>query len=71
MKQSDIALSIAEKTSLDQKKAEEVVAAFVEVMTEHFIRGEKVVLAEFGSFYITADKQIQFNPSARVKDQID
>lgn len=71
MKQSDLVLEVSKNTSLDQEKANQVVKVFIEVMSDYIARGEKIVLSEFGSFYITEDKQVQFHPSAKIKEKID
>jgi len=71
MKEDEFAKKLASKTSLDEKKAGEVIQAFSETLADYFKKGEKVVISEFGSFYVKEDKSIQFNPAARVKDKVD
>jgi len=70
MKEAEFAKKLAAKTSLDEKKAEEFIQAFAGTLAEYFKKGEKVVIAEFGSFYVKDDKTVQFNPAAKVKDVI-
>lgn len=58
------------KSELNEEQAGSFVDAFVKVLAEYFKKGEKVVIAEFGSFYVKDDKKVQFNPSSKLKDLI-
>lgn len=60
--------SLAGKTELSEEQAGEFVDAFTNVMADYFRKGEKVVIAEFGSFYVKENKEVQFNPSSKLKD---
>ena len=58
------------KSELNEEQAGSFVDAFVKGLAEYFKKGEKVVIAEFGSFYVKDDKKVQFNPSSKLKDLI-
>ena len=58
------------KSELNEEQAGSFVDAFVKVLAEYFKKGEKVVIAEFGSFYVKDDKKVQFNTSSKLKDLI-
>jgi len=60
--------SLASKTELNDEQAEKFVDAFSKVMADYFRKGEKVVIAEFGSFYVKENKEVQFNPSSKLKE---
>lgn len=71
MQQADLAKKLAEKSQLSPEEAEKFVVAFAEVLADYFKKGEKVVIAEFGSFFVGQDKSVQFNPSLKVKELIE
>lgn len=50
MNKADLAAQIAARTNTTKKTAEEMVGAFVDVVTESVSKGEKVTLVGFGSF---------------------
>lgn len=58
------------KTELNDEQAARFLDAFTKVMADYFRKGEKVVIAEFGSFYVKDDKSVQFNPSSKLKDLV-
>lgn len=60
--------SLASKTELNDEQAGAFVDAFTKVMADYFRKGEKVVIAEFGSFYVKENKEVQFNPSSKLKE---
>lgn len=60
--------SLASKTELNDEQATKFVDAFTKVMADYFRKGEKVVIAEFGSFYVKENKEVQFNPSSKLKE---
>lgn len=68
MDKAELAKKLSQKSHLDEQQATEFIEAFSAVLGEYFKQGEKVVIAEFGSFYVGEDKKIQFNPSAKLKD---
>jgi len=70
MDKSVFAKKLAEKSRLSEEEATKFIETFSDVLAEYFQKGEKVVIAEFGSFYVLDDKKIQFNPSAKLKDLI-
>lgn len=70
MNREGFAKKLAEKSQLSEEEAGKFIDAFSETLTEYFKKGEKVVIADFGSFYIRDDKTVQFNPSAKLKDQV-
>lgn len=52
MNKSDLIAAIAAKTGETKKSAEATVNAFVDVVTEALVKGDKVQLVGFGSFEI-------------------
>lgn len=52
MNKAELVTAIAEKANLTKKVAEEYVNAFVEVVTEELVKGEKIQLVGFGSFEV-------------------
>ena len=50
MNKSDLVAAVAAKTGSTKKDAEASVNAFVDVVTEALVKGEKVQLVGFGSF---------------------
>jgi nucleoid DNA-binding protein len=60
--------SLVNKTELNDEQATKFIEAFTKVMADYFRKGEKVVIAEFGSFYVKENKEVQFNPSSKLKE---
>ena len=52
MNKSDLVAAMAAKTGDTKKRAEETLNAFVDVVTEALVKGEKVQLVGFGSFEV-------------------
>ena len=52
MNKSDLVAAMAAKTGNTKKSAEETLNAFVDVVTEALVKGEKVQLVGFGSFEV-------------------
>ncbi len=52
MNKSDLIAAIAAKTGDTKKSAEAAVNAFVDVVTESLVKGDKVQLVGFGSFEV-------------------
>ncbi len=52
MNKSDLIAAIAAKTGETKKSAEATVNAFVDVVTEALVKGDKVQLVGFGSFEV-------------------
>ncbi|NDJ25550.1 DNA-binding protein [Nostoc sp. B(2019)] len=50
MNKGELVDAIAAKTNITKKQAEEVISAFLSVVTEAVADGEKVALVGFGSF---------------------
>jgi len=70
MDKGGFAKQLAEKSQLSEAEATKFIDSFTDTLATYFRKGEKVVIAEFGSFYVRADKSIQFNPSAKLKDLV-
>lgn len=70
MDKAGLAKELASKGELSEEEAAKFIDAFGAVLADYFKKGEKVVIAEFGSFFVRDDKSVQFNASAKVKDQI-
>lgn len=71
MNKDDFAKKLAQKSQLTPEQATAFVDAFSTVLADYFKKGEKVVIADFGSFYVRDDNTVQFNPSAKLKDLVD
>ena len=52
MNKSDLVAAMAAKTGDTKKSTEETLNAFVDVVTEALVKGEKVQLVGFGSFEV-------------------
>ncbi len=52
MNKSDLIAAIAAKTECTKKDAESTLNAFVDVVTEALVKGDKVQLVGFGSFEV-------------------
>ena len=52
MNKSDLIAAIAAKTECTKKDAEATLNAFVEVVTDSLVKGDKVQLVGFGSFEV-------------------
>lgn len=50
MNKSELVAALAEKTNTSKKSAEESLNAFVDVVTEALVNGDKVQLVGFGTF---------------------
>lgn len=70
MNKEGFAKRLAEKSQLSEDQASKFVDAFCDTLADYFKKGEKVVIADFGSFYVRDDKSVQFNPSAKLKDRV-
>lgn len=70
MDTAGFAKKLADASQLSEKQALEFIEAFTKTLAEYFKKGEKVVIADFGSFYVRDDKTVQFNPSAKLRDQV-
>ena len=71
MNKADFAKKLCSKTQLTDEQAAAFVDAFAVTLAEYFKKGEKVVIAEFGSFFVRDDKTVQFNPSAKLKELVE
>ena len=52
MNKSDLVAAMAAKTGDTKKSAEETLNAFIDVVTDALVKGEKVQLVGFGSFEV-------------------
>ncbi|MEH2005410.1 HU family DNA-binding protein [Nostoc sp.] len=50
MNKGELVDAVASKTNITKKQADEVISAFLSVVTEAVVNGEKVTLIGFGSF---------------------
>ena len=63
MNKTELVAAIAEKAGLTKKDAEQVLTATFEVISEAMAKGEKVQVANFGSFEVkTRDARTCRNP---------
>lgn len=70
MDRAGFAKKLASKSQLSEKEAEDFLDAFTKILANYFKKGEKVVIAEFGSFYVKNDQTVQFNPSVKLKELV-
>lgn len=70
MNNIELAKKLAAKSRLSEEQATAFVDGFASVMADYFQKGEKVVIAEFGSFFVGENKKVQFNPSAKLKELV-
>ena len=68
MTKSELIASIATKTGLTKKTAEEVLEAFIGTVSESLSKGEKVQLVGFGTFVVRErSERSGINPQTREK----
>ena len=53
MNKTELVAAIAEKAEISKKDSEKVLKAFVDVVTEELVKGEKVQLVGFGTFEVS------------------
>lgn len=69
MNKTELVTAIAERTELTKKDAEKALKAFIDVVGEELVKGEKVQLAGFGTFEVSERAERQgINP--RTKETI-
>lgn len=52
MNKAELVAAVAEKAELSKKDSEKLLKAFVDVVTDELIKGEKVQLVGFGTFEV-------------------
>lgn len=68
MTKTELIASIANKTGLTKKTAEEVLTAFVDTVSDSLAKGEKVQLVGFGTFEVRERAERSgINPQTREK----
>ncbi len=68
MTKSELIASIANKTGLTKKTAEEVLEAFIGTVSDSLAKGEKVQLVGFGTFEVRErSERSGINPQTREK----
>ena len=71
MNKSDLVAAMAAKTGDTKKSAEETLNAFVDVVTEALVKGDKVPLVGFGTFAISKRAaRVGRNPQTGAEVQI-
>ncbi|BCN28981.1 HU family DNA-binding protein [Anaeromicropila herbilytica] len=53
MNKAELVAAIAEKTELSKKDSEKALKAFIDVVTEELVKGEKIQLVGFGTFEVS------------------
>ncbi len=71
MNKTELVAAIAEKTGLKKEDAKKAVDAFVDVVTEGLVKGDKIALVGFGTFEV-ADRPARtgLNPLTGEKIEI-
>jgi len=54
MNKTELVAAISAKTELSKKDSEKALKAFIDVVTEELVKGEKVQLVGFGTFEVAA-----------------
>lgn len=57
MNKTELVAAVAEKAELSKKDAEKALKAFVDVVSEELVKGEKVQVVGFGAFEVTERKE--------------
>ena len=71
MNKSDLVAAMAAKTGDTKKSAEEALNAFVDVVTDALVKGDKVQLVGFGSFEVrTRAARKGHNPQTKAEIKI-
>ena len=71
MQKTDFVKSVAERASVSQKEAKQVIDAALDIITESLKGGEKVTLTGFGTFEVRQRQERQgVNPQTRQKIKI-
>ena len=53
MNKTELIAAVAEKAEISRKDAEKALKAFVDVVTDEMVKGEKVQVVGFGTFEVT------------------
>ena len=53
MNKTELVAAIAEKAELSKKDSEKALKAFIDVVTDELVKGEKVQLVGFGTFEVS------------------
>lgn len=53
MNKAELVAAVAEKAELSKKDSEKALKAFVDVVTEELVKGEKIQLVGFGTFEVS------------------
>jgi DNA-binding protein HU-beta len=71
MQKTDFVKSVAERASVSQKEAKQVIDAALDIITESLKGGEKVTLTGFGTFEVRQRQEREgVNPQTRQKIKI-
>jgi len=54
MNKAELVAAIAEKTGFSKKDSEKALKAFIDVVTEQLVKGDKVQLVGFGTFEVAS-----------------
>ena len=57
MNKTELIAAVAEKAEISRKDAEKALKAFVDVVTDEMVKGEKVQVVGFGTFEVTERKE--------------
>ena len=57
MNKTELIAAVAEKAEISKKDAEKAVKAFVDVVSEELVKGEKIQLVGFGTFEVIERKE--------------
>ena len=72
MNKAELVAAMAEKTGMKKNDAEKALKAFVDVVTDELVKGEKVQLIGFGTFSVSERaERVGIKPSTKEKIKIE
>lgn len=69
MNKAELVAAIAEKAELSKKDSEKAIKAFIDVVTEELVKGEKVQMVGFGTFEV-AERPARVGRNPQTKEEI-
>ena len=64
MNKAELVAAMAEKTGMKKNDAEKALKAFVDVVTDELVKGEKIQLVGFGTFEVSERPEEGRNPQS-------
>ncbi len=70
MNKAELVAAMAEKSELSKKDSEKALKAFIDVVTEELVKGEKIQLVGFGTFEVS-ERPARTGRNPRTKQTIE